>query len=180
MYSIEQIILRLVIFIIPAYLANSAPVLLGGHYPIDKGLRFFDKKPIFGPGKTWYGLFAGLSAGILGSVLLAYFLPSTQFDIWAAKPEHYILNGIALSLGALFGDLSGSFLKRRTGSKSGSQSEMLDQLGFLAGALLFVYLAGVRFVFTPFNLLFLAVLTYFIHKAANVFAYLYGLKRVPW
>lgn len=180
MISIEETILRLVIFIIPAYLANSAPVLLGGHHPIDMKLRFFDKRPIFGKGKTWFGILGGLGAGILGSVLMAYFLPGTYLDIWASKPEHYILVGAALSSGALIGDLLGSFAKRRLGSSSGSQSEMLDQLGFLAGALFFAYLIGVRFVFDIWSLLFLSILTYLIHKAANLFAYIYGLKKVPW
>jgi CDP-2,3-bis-(O-geranylgeranyl)-sn-glycerol synthase len=44
--------IRLILLILPAYVANAAPVVLGGHFPIDGGMRAWDKRPIFGPSKT--------------------------------------------------------------------------------------------------------------------------------
>jgi len=43
-------LLWLIIFILPAYFANSSPVILGGGAPIDLGRKAWDKKRIFGDG----------------------------------------------------------------------------------------------------------------------------------
>ncbi|MFH0927177.1 MAG: CDP-2,3-bis-(O-geranylgeranyl)-sn-glycerol synthase [Candidatus Micrarchaeota archaeon] len=169
----------ILLFIIPAYIANSAPVILGGVYPIDGGANFFDGRRIFGEGKTWYGLLGGVFLGVLSSILLAFILSGGPYDLFGAQPQYYILCGIALSAGALFGDLAGSFIKRRLGAKRGD-SVLLDQITFLLGALAFCYPLGLTIIFQPINALFLFVITYFIHRFANFAAHHAGLKRVPW
>lgn len=173
------IIAYLLVFIIPAYVANSTPVILGGVAPIDGGLKFFDGKRILGDGKTWYGLFGGFFCGVLSSIILAYILPATQFDLFGARADYYIISGVALSAGALFGDLVGSFAKRRMSAKHGEAS-FLDQLTFLIGALAFCYPLGLTLVFQPQNVAFLVFITYFIHRVANFVAHIWGLKKVPW
>ena len=174
-----DMIIYSIIFILPAYAANSAPVLLGGTFPIDFGISAWDKRRFFGKGKTWLGLLGGMCAGMLVSVLEAYFLPGTAFDIFGAKPQMYLAVGALLSAGALFGDLAGSFIKRRMAIPSGAPS-FLDQLTFLVFALLFVYPLGLKIIFSPACLIFLFVFTYLLHRGANGFAHLVGLKRVPW
>ena len=169
----------LLVFIIPAYVANSAPVILGGVAPIDAGLKLADSKRIFGDGKTWFGLFGGFFCGILSSIALAHILPGTQFDIFGGQASLYILSGIAMSAGALLGDLAGSFIKRRVGARWG-ESSFLDQLTFLIGALAFCYFLNLTLVFRPENISFLVFVTYFIHRIANSAAHYYGLKKVPW
>ncbi|MFA5108565.1 MAG: CDP-2,3-bis-(O-geranylgeranyl)-sn-glycerol synthase [Candidatus Micrarchaeia archaeon] len=174
-----DMIIYSIIFILPAYVANSAPVLLGGTFPIDFGISAWDKHRLFGKGKTWLGLLGGMSAGMLVSVLEAYFLSGTSLDIFGSNAQLYLIVGMLLSAGALFGDLFGSFIKRRMGIVSGAPSA-LDQLTFLVFALLFVYPLGLGIIFSPACLIFLFLFTYLLHRVANGFAHLVGLKRVPW
>lgn len=174
-----EVFAYLLIFIIPAYIANSSPVLLGGVYPIDGGLLFFDKKRLFGDGKTWFGLVGGFLCGVLSSILLAVILAGSVFDIFGAKPEYYLMSGILMSAGALFGDLTGSFLKRRAGARWG-ESTLLDQLPFLVCALAFCIPLNFTIVFRPESIAFLVFATYFIHRFANLAAHYFGLKKVPW
>ena len=171
---------RLLLFILPAYVANASPVLLGGRWPVDFGWRAPDGQPVFGKSKTWLGLAAGLCTGVLASVLLAHALPGTSFDLWGGQPYYYLLTGLLLSSGALAGDLAGSFVKRRLRLSPGRPSFILDQLSFLAVALIFVWPLAPHFVFAPAALLFLLIITYCLHRLANAFAHGAGLKRVPW
>lgn len=172
--------LRLLLFILPAYVANASPVLLGGRWPIDGGKKAWDRRPIFGPSKTWLGLLAGLSCGLLTAVLLAHLLPGTDFDLWAGQPADYLICGALLSIGTMAGDLAGSFAKRRLGYSSGQPSFILDQLAFLFMALLLAWAMAPHFVFQPAALLFLVLVTYALHRLANAFAHGAGIKKVPW
>jgi CDP-2,3-bis-(O-geranylgeranyl)-sn-glycerol synthase len=167
------------VFILPAYVANSVPVILGGVAPMDFGRNFFDKRRILGNGKTWYGFFGGLFCGILASIALAFILPGSELDVFGGRADYYLASGILLSSGALFGDLAGSFIKRRIGAKHG-QSMLLDQLTFILGAFAFCYPLGLSLAYRPENIIFLVLATYFIHRMANSAAHYMGLKRVPW
>ncbi|MFN3909752.1 MAG: CDP-2,3-bis-(O-geranylgeranyl)-sn-glycerol synthase [Candidatus Anstonellaceae archaeon] len=173
-------ILYLFIFIFPAYIANSAPVILGGKFPIDFNKKFFDGRPILGKGKTYLGLLGGFLAGMLSSILEAKILIGSEFDIFASNFYLYLEIGFLLSSGALLGDLLGSFIKRRLGIKQGKSSFLLDQLTFLVVALFFVYIAGFRYLFSLENILFLFFFTYILHRAANYIAFMLKLKKVPW
>ena len=44
-------------YILPAYLANATPVLLGGGKPLDLGLKWLDGERLFGDHKTFRGFF---------------------------------------------------------------------------------------------------------------------------
>lgn len=178
-YSFFEQAIYLLIFILPAYVANSAPVLLGGKFAIDMGAYAPDKQRWLGEGKTWTGLFGGFFAGMLASVLEAHLLPGTQFDIFGSQPQLYLAVGALTCAGALFGDLAGSFAKRRLGIASGAPS-ILDQLTFLFGALLFCLPLNLSIIFKPSSLVFLVCFTYAIHKGANYFAHIAGIKKVPW
>lgn len=171
---------RLLLFILPAYVANAAPVLLGGYFPIDGGRRAWDGRPIFGPSKTWLGLAGGLAAGSLAAVLEAHLLRGTSLDLWGGQAWWYVASGIALAAGALLGDLAGSFIKRRMGVKAGQPSLLLDQLPFLLFALAAVWFLGIVFMFEPASLLFLIIVTLVLHRGANAIAHAGGIKRVPW
>ncbi|VVC01000.1 CDP-archaeol synthase [uncultured archaeon] len=173
-------LVRLLLFVLPAYVANAAPVALGGYFPIDKNRKIWDKRPIFGPSKTWMGLAGGMAAGMLCAVLEAHLLRGTTFDLWGGKPEWYLASGFLLSAGALFGDLIGSFVKRRLAAAPGQPSLLLDQLPFILVALAFVWPLGIRFPFQPLALIALGSITIVLHRAANMFAHTAGLKRVPW
>lgn len=159
-------------YILPAYFANSSPVLFKGRTPMDFGKNFIDGKRILGNGKTWRGFFGGLSVGVL--------ISSVQYQItpfYYGSFETALKLGLALSFGALLGDIIGSFIKRRANLPQGYPAIGLDQLGFLITALILGY--SVKALSTA-QILFLLAVTPFVHWGANIFAYKMGWKDVPW
>jgi len=172
-------VIELVLLILPAYFANSVPVLLGGGAPIDGGREMADGNRVFGDGKTVRGFFAGVFAGVAVGALEGLLLAGGNWDIYQGGAIAYALAGLLLGLGTMAGDLLGSFIKRRQGIARGKQSVMLDQLMFLAVALILAYPVAAP-VLSPSAIVFLFVLTYFVHAGANVVANRVGLKKVPW
>lgn len=167
--------LDLIIFIIPAYLANSAPVIVGGGTPMDLGKKFSDKRRILGDGKTIRGFIGGVAAGVIISALITNFFPLEIFG--SAKMQ--FLSGVLLSLGTLVGDAVGSFVKRRMNINPGKPF-LLDQLSFLIVALLFSFPFSPKEFFGIVPLLFLFIITYLSHVGSNYAANRLGLKKVPW
>ncbi|MEM2874087.1 MAG: CDP-2,3-bis-(O-geranylgeranyl)-sn-glycerol synthase [Candidatus Nanoarchaeia archaeon] len=159
---ILNIIAQAILFILPAYFANASPVVIGkltkGKWPIDFGKKFFDNRPIFGPGKTWPGLFAGISVGTFVALL----------------QHRPLIVGFLLALGALLGDLTKSFFKRRLGIESGKPWPIADQLDFTIGALLLVSIVEKPSLEITATIL---ILTPLIHLCANIIAYLLKLKK---
>ena len=172
-------IIELVLLILPAYFANSVPVLLGGGAAIDGGRKMADGNRVFGDGKTVRGFFAGVLAGVAVGALEGLLLAGGSLGIYPGGAITYALAGLLLGLGAMAGDLLGSFIKRRQGIARGKQSVILDQLMFLAVALILAYPIAAP-VLSPSAIVFLFVLTYFVHAGANVVANRVGLKKVPW
>jgi CDP-2,3-bis-(O-geranylgeranyl)-sn-glycerol synthase len=77
-------------------------------------------------------------------------------------------------VGALTGDAFGSFVKRRFSFERGKSLPGLDQLGFLVFAILFAYpLAKISLL----QIVFLLILTPFLHIGTNAVAYLLKLKE---
>ncbi|MEW6592095.1 MAG: CDP-2,3-bis-(O-geranylgeranyl)-sn-glycerol synthase [Candidatus Hadarchaeota archaeon] len=154
-------------FILPAYVANGAPVVLGGGRPIDGGRKFRDGRPIFGPGKTVRGFIAGLVAGSVFGALQA----AASGNIFLAAV------GFLLSLGALVGDLFGSFLKRRLNVPRGGAAPLLDQMGFVVFAMIFASPLS----FPGWGVVaVLLIMTPLIHLGTNYCAYKLGLKDRPY
>ncbi len=165
--------------ILPAYAANGLAPLSGGRRRMDFG-RQFRGNPLFGAGKTWEGLFVGVFMAVLVSLVQMEAHPLLP---WAASPvllEPVAMGpllGLLLGLGAMLGDLCGAFIKRRLGMKRGRPAPGLDQLDFVAGALLAAGLAvTIRWEWA----VILLVLTPAIHLAANGMAYLLKVKKEPY
>jgi len=160
-----QLIIEALQFIFPAYCANAVPVVAGGENPLDFGKNFLDGRPIFGKNKTFQGFFFGLvvgtAVGLAESVIFGY----------------PFLFGFLLSLGALLGDLAGAFIKRRLELAPGDMLPVVDQIGFVVGAILFSF-----FLMAPSWEIILIVLliTPPIHLLTNFAAHKLGLKRNPW
>lgn len=155
-------------FILPAYVANATPVVLGGGAPIDGGRLFTDGRPIFGAGKTIRGFLVGLIAGSLLATIQGFMV---------GEPCTYPMLGLLLALGALIGDLAGSFIKRRMGIRSGGAAPGLDQLSFLIFALI---LASPIVIPKWEIILVLILITPPIHLGTNFAGYKLGLKREPY
>jgi CDP-2,3-bis-(O-geranylgeranyl)-sn-glycerol synthase len=171
---------------LPAWIANATPVVFGGGKPIDGGRLMRDGHRILGDGKTIRGFFVGVFFGTLtgvGQYILAPYLMTIMAEFVTVTPSmEYVLLmtipvGFLLSVGALAGDLIGSFLKRRISVQSGGPSPILDQLGFIIMALLFAYpLLKPEGIYT----VILIIITLVIHWVSNALGYLLGFKKNPW
>ncbi len=166
-YQLYLIFIYPIIFILPAYAANGAPVIFGSGMPLDMGRKFMGKR-IFGSHKTVKGLVSGIASGILVG-LMESFAPGLGFMAYV---------GIAQAFGAHAGDLLGSFVKRRAGMAEGKRLPLVDQYPFLIIALLFCvplgHMPGLE------GIAFLVVLTGIMHPLTNSIANLMKLKDVPW
>lgn len=163
--EIAVLIVEALKFIFPAYCANGAPVIGGGGRPLDFGKNFFDGKRVFGANKTFRGFLFGLAIGFLVGVVETLVF---GFSIWIA---------ILAPLGALIGDLTGAFLKRRLNIPPGGMLPIIDQIDFVVGALLFTLPLG---IITWQLALVVLVITPPIHLFTNIIAYKLKLKKNPW
>lgn len=147
----------------PAALANTAPVLAKGllkdrfSVPIDFGLKL-SKHRILGDGKTWRGFLSGV---LVGWVTGAVFGNASL--------------GLLLGTGAMLGDLTGSFLKRRLGFLRGDYAGFVDQLDFALGAFICTWSE-----WSLSEVVFILLLVPPAHKLTNILAHRAGFKSVPW
>ncbi len=170
---------------LPAWFANGMPLIFGGGTPIDLGKKFRDGRRILGDGKTIRGFIAGIVSGMIVTYIQILFIPQTlnliqEYTILTPDVFEIIntdlLRGFLLSFGALFGDLFGSFIKRRRGLERGEMFLGMDQIGFIIFAILFalpVIRPNIIFVILLISISFIA------HILANVISFLIGLKNVP-
>ena len=167
---------------LPAYVPNNAAVLGGGGRPIDGGRRLGGAR-LLGDGKTWRGTLVGIAAGVAVGLLLGVLRDPVSGFLGLGLPSFSPGALLALPTGAMLGDIAASFLKRRTGRERGRPFPGLDQLDFVAGALLLaaiVDLGWFRAVFTGPVLVAVLVLTPALHLLTNGIAYVLGLKDEPW
>ena len=131
----------------PAYLANTIAVITGGRFPIDQGAKLNDGNRILGDGKTWSGLIGGTLGGILigflqlnhGDSFVEYFSETKGNQLWGEKP---FVIFFLLSFGALLGDMTASFYKRRKNLDRGAKYPLLDMYDFIAMSLLLTITFG--------------------------------------
>jgi CDP-2,3-bis-(O-geranylgeranyl)-sn-glycerol synthase len=180
-------LLQIILFIFPAYVANSAPVLLSGWGPLDRNALFADGKRLFGDSKTIRGTLGGIAAGLLVGAFFSYMLPIYMNDmpLLAEKINREVGQNDKMAItflmviGAIFGDLLGSFFKRRLDIGSGEPFFVTDQLLFILTAVLFSSLALGLFL-SVYELAIIIVITFIVHIIANVIAHRLNLKKVPW
>ena len=173
-------LVKAVFIIFPAYAANGFPPLARGSLPIDFNKKWFDGNRIFGDGKTIEGFSIGLLAGTFVGVLLSLVQPFLNYyaSVWNVQiPPTSFLIGFLISLGALCGDLGGSFIKRRFGFKRGKEVLFLDQWNFIIGSVLFVFLFT---EITVWMILIMLTITFVIHRIANIVGHKLKVKSVPW
>jgi CDP-2,3-bis-(O-geranylgeranyl)-sn-glycerol synthase len=168
-------VLDLLLFLVPVYVANSSPVVLGGGTPLDFGKNYSDGRRVFGDGKTLRGFVAGTLAGTAAGGVAALYYQLPFFD----SPSSQFIAAFVLSFGTLLGDALGSFIKRRAAVSSG-RPFILDTIMFLIVALIFVFPLARPELYDSLNLIFFAVLTLILHPMTNMLANKAGLKNVPW
>lgn len=160
-----------------AYASNAFPPLVKGKIPIDKGKKLRNKR-LLGDGKTFEGSIAGFLFGLFIGLILLYFQPDLKgIPELSSLPDLSLIMVLLLSIGAILGDMFGSFIKRQFNLKRGRPAPLLDQLDFVIGALLFlslVYVPPLEVIF------FIIIITPIIHWMANIIGYLAGVKNDPW
>jgi len=164
--DIALLIIEALKFIFPAYCANGTPVLAGGGAKMDFGKNFVDGNRIFGNNKTFRGFFFGWAIGML--------VGSIEYVVFPGFPVLFI---VLTPLGALLGDLTGAFLKRRLGITPGGLLPIVDQIDFVVGALVFALPLMIVYWQLAVTVL---VITPPIHLFTNFLAYKMKLKRHPW
>lgn len=168
--------------LLPIYAANGLTPVIARFvktHPIDGG-RMLGKNRLLGDGKSWEGFLFGTFMGIVIATVemlafpyLPWDLSPVSLNIIAMTP----LVGFLLGFGAMAGDVVASFFKRRMGRPRGSPVPLLDQLDFLAGALIMLSLV----VVVEWDWVILGtIITLVFHVLANLIAYKIGVKKTPW
>src|SRR5512147_427457 len=172
--DVALLIIEALKFIFPAYCANGTPVLAGGGTRMDFGKNFVDNKRIFGNNKTFRGFFFGWGVGLGVGLVEGMVFGFQSFSI---------LFSVLVPLGALLGDLTGAFIKRRLDIAPGGLLPVVDQIDFVIGAVVFslpfAMLEWQGFSFWQVALLALLI-TPPIHLFTNFLAYKLKLKKHPW
>ena len=175
--------------IFPAYIANSSAVIFGHGNPIDFGKKLRDQSRIFGDGKTWYGLVGGILAGIafgFGQILGSGLRFPEHHWGYGPSPNAYLV-AILIPIGALLGDLLGSFIKRRRGLGRGEKIAFLDIYDLLIGVFILILIFQFNWFYSTFidgiriaALLFILILTPLLHRFTNIIGFKLGKKKEPW
>ncbi len=171
--DIVLLIVEALKFIFPAYCANGTPVLAGGGTKMDFGRNFRDGKRIFGNNKTFRGFFFGWGVGFLVGLIEGFVF---GFD------NYPVLFAVLIPLGALLGDLTGAFVKRRLDIAPGGLLPVVDQIDFVVGAVVFALpLALINWSGLSWEVIITVMLiTPPIHLFTNFLAYKLKLKKNPW
>ena len=185
-----QIFFIVLWIMMPAYLSNTFAVITGGKYPIDQGKLYSDGNRILGDGKTWSGLIGGTIGGMLigylqinyGEIVIEALANTKSYDFWG---ERSLLIIFLLSFGALLGDMTASFFKRRSKLNRGDKSPILDMFDFIGMALfltlIFDYDWLKSWILDGYVPLFtLLIATPVLHRGVNIIGYKIGIKNEPW
>ena len=189
-YTTIECVVFVLLLMGPAYLANTIAVLTGGKYPIDQGKLYSDGNRILGDGKTWSGLLGGTMGGIVAGYLQLNFGNSIIDGIAGTNSETFwgdtpFLIFFLLAFGALFGDLTASFFKRRQNLNRGDKYPLLDMYDFIVMSLLLTFILGGGWLQTwifdgNVSLFTLLIATPILHRGVNIIGFKIGLKNEPW
>ncbi len=190
--DIEIALLTPLWLLFPAMTSNSWAVIFGGGTPMDFG-RSWRGKRIFGDGKTWRGFFFGV---VFGTLVGLAEIALMDAGLIRYSPSHWGFGStyldalpllVVLCAGALLGDTSKSFIKRRLGMERGHKVPVLDWYDFLVGALILAFIFYFSWtldnLFLNYNwigMLFLLILIPPMHRLFNIIGYKMGKKNVPW
>jgi len=85
MTDLSQLIFDILTFVLPLWVGNAAPTILGGGPPIDGGRLWKDGKRILGDGKTirgfWMAVLVGIIIGVVTAGIITLFLDGSIIDL---------------------------------------------------------------------------------------------------
>ncbi len=182
--------------LIPAFVANALATFSRRKGPrMDFGHTWpWDGRPLLGRSKTWLGFLLGGTLGGCVGLLEAWLILLAPPDLQVVpRFGPTLLASLApvltLTFGAMAGDTLGSFLKRRRGLQSSLPAPLLDQwplllvpIALLAGLFPGLFYSAFWPALAPglLTLLWVLVVTLFLHTAFNWLGYLMRVKDVPW
>jgi CDP-2,3-bis-(O-geranylgeranyl)-sn-glycerol synthase len=147
--------------------ANASPIITRKlfhnkwNHAIDGGVIFIDGQPLLGNSKTW--------RGIIGSVIIT--------SIVGVALGYSIQTGALISLLAMTGDLSSSFIKRRLSMPISSMAPLLDQIpeSFLPAIIMMQ-----SFKLSLSSVSILVVLFIIFELGASIILYKWGIRKHPY
>lgn len=178
-------IVDIILFFLPAGIANIAPVLANKvpvlnkwNAPLDFG-KSWQGIRVLGNNKRWRGLVAGTVTASLAALLIFLLTDRSYYsgDIVSVLPHvDAIVGGGLLGFGALAGDALESFLKRQRGIKSGDSWFPFDQTDYVIGGIVSsIPLVG----FSIRRTIIILVVFFVLHLLFSWIAYKLGLKDKP-
>jgi CDP-archaeol synthase len=147
--------------------ANGIPAVawrVFGEYfnrPMDGGVAFFDKQPIFGPSKTIRGIILSLAAATACAPLLGL--------EW--------VSGLYIGGVAMFGDLASSFLKRRLNLPPSSRAIGIDQI---PECLLPTLAVRSTLGLGVFDVIFVVIIFFFGHITLSQLFFRWKIRNRPY
>lgn len=148
-------------------IANGAPILIrvllneNFNLAVDFGQELPDKRRVFGPSKTWRGIFAALFATTVAAWLLGY------------SPE----TGLLVAVYAVLGDLLSSFIKRRLAMPPSSMAPLLDQV---PESLFPAFMMRQDFNLDLFSVMLLVLIFVIVELVLSRTLYKWGIRRRPY
>lgn len=159
--------LELIHLLLLIIIANGAPILLrillkdSFKLAVDFGQKLADNNPVFGPSKTWRGIFAALLATSVAAWLSGY------------SP----VAGLLIAFYAAMGDLLSSFVKRRLGMKPSSMAPLLDQI---PESLFPAYMLREVFNLEISSIILLVLIFIITELILSHILYKWGVRRRPY
>ncbi|MBU0577106.1 CDP-archaeol synthase [Patescibacteria group bacterium] len=173
-----EIFMQAVWLILPAGVANMAPVLFKWlplfNVPVDFGARFRGQ-PLFGAHKTYRGFLAGIFMAVLVVYIQQLLYPQmTAYSLINYSEINIWYVGFLLGFGALFGDMIESFFKRQVGIASGKSWAPFDQIDWILGGLIFISFCQI----ISWKVWIAAILLFgLLHPIVNLIGYYLGVKK---
>ncbi|MBI2655493.1 CDP-archaeol synthase [Candidatus Woesearchaeota archaeon] len=124
-------------FMLPAYFANMAPVMVKKiglfDFPVDFGKKVNGGR-VLGSHKTFRGFIFGIAFAVIVAYI-QFLLQDVEFfrNLSFFDYDSWLLLGFLMGFGALAGDSIKSFFKRRIGIKPGERFIPFDQIDFVLG-----------------------------------------------
>lgn len=163
----------------PIFVSNATPAIFGGGFPIDAYKKFVDGGRLLGDHKTIVGFFVGVLSGFITGILVMFIIGDMLIANYSSIGFNLsIWTGLLMGFGANFGDLLGSFIKRRLNIESGGKFPGFDQFGYMIFGLLWSWFC---FKAIPWQFLVsLLIIGPLMHIGVNIFAFSINAKDVPW
>ena len=159
---------ELVWLMMPAYCANMAPPFVkhwhGWNRPINREL--------LGDHKTVVGFAAGVLAGVITALV------QSRLPVALSWPNaEWLVVGLAQGGGAMLGDATKSYFKRRAGIRPGGVWIPADQLDFVIGALILLsFMVPLGWAEVAVILIF----TFVADIVVNHISFYFGIRGTKW